>query len=252
MRRFPILAFLLLCLPSGASRNFNGSSSILYVSATGTPLDITSGPLTVSFWFYATTTPGGGGGSNQTLVANWTPGGKTQFITGFNIVGTNNALQWFVGTGGPLLGVYGTCPFNTVINTWYHVRLSIDTVGGTAGLTQNGTPCQGQSYRESRSTAQNFTIGGQCNPCPGTSSLFFTGYIAEVGVWNSTLSAGEATALDRGVIPIKIRRANLVGYFPLWASASPEPDLSGNKDNLAVSGATVAPHCPCGSQAGVP
>jgi len=65
---------------------------------------------------------------------------------------------------------------------------------------------------------------------------------AEFAVWDVVLTQDEVTALENGVSPNMIRRKHLVHYSPLYGVASPEPDLSGNKNNLVVSGATQIDH----------
>jgi hypothetical protein len=81
----------------------------------------------------------------------------------------------------------------------------------------------------------------------------FAGTIAEVAIWNAILSPSERAALAN-VCPSGIRRASIVGYWPLWGASgtSIEPDLSGNVNNGALTGTSSANHPPCTPAPGGP
>ena len=53
-RQFLVIAAILLASPLWAGRSFNGSSEYITASGISTPLDISSGNETVSFWWYPT------------------------------------------------------------------------------------------------------------------------------------------------------------------------------------------------------
>jgi hypothetical protein len=75
-------------------------------------------------------------------------------------------------------------------------------------------------------------------PAP-TLGGFFTGDIAEVGIWNVALTAAEIAPLAKGMTCDKIRPQNLVFYAPLVR------DLIDQKGGLTITnnnGATVATH----------
>lgn len=75
------------------------------------------------------------------------------------------------------------------------------------------------------------------NPMPGR--------IGEVGVYNVALSDAEVAAHAGGVSLRLIRPASLVGYWPVWGVASPEPDLSGGGRNMTLTGTPAqADHAP--------
>jgi len=64
-----------------------------------------------------------------------------------------------------------------------------------------------------------------------------------VQIYNKTLTANQVASIFRTG---NLGKSGLVLYLPLWGSASPEPDLSGNVLNATVTGATLVNHCPCG------
>jgi hypothetical protein len=82
----------------------------------------------------------------------------------------------------------------------------------------------------------------------GAFNLHQDGDYAELGVWSVALSAAEIAALAKGAHPHHIRPDKLVLYLPIWG-ASPEPDLSGNRQNGTVSGTAITDHAPLGPYA---
>lgn len=77
--------------------------------------------------------------------------------------------------------------------------------------------------------ANNFTIGGH----DAGNATCFIGLIAHVQVFNVQLSAIEIQ--QAFYFPGSVTRG-LVGYWPLFGYANPEPDMSGNKNDLTISG----------------
>lgn len=72
----------------------------------------------------------------------------------------------------------------------------------------------------------------------------FDGRIAEVVVWNVALTDAEVAIIARPGFPQhRYRPGNIIGYWPL-GMGSPEPDWSGQGNNLTVTGATIADHVP--------
>ena len=62
----------------------------------------------------------------------------------------------------------------------------------------------------------------------------FDGDLAEVAIWNAALSDAEVASLfvsnGVGVYPTDVKVANLVAYWPVLGSSSPEPDDVGSND----------------------
>jgi Concanavalin A-like lectin/glucanases superfamily len=245
-RCISILA-LFVSLPCWAGRSFNGTSDIIIVPAVGNALDLSSGPMTISFWFYPTVIPTSG---SHYPIAHYASNGG-QFAVGFGACSggcsSSSVLGYLIGTYAAETGVFGSCGVYTA-NAWYQVTIFVDTAG-----TIHGSPTAGQivsggdscstftAFRENRvAGAGNFDIGG----IEGAAD--FQGIVAEVGVWNALLSPAEMSALQT-VCPASIRRTALVGYFPLWGASgtSIEPDLSGNRNNGALTGTGAANHAPC-------
>jgi hypothetical protein len=67
----------------------------------------------------------------------------------------------------------------------------------------------------------------------------FSGSLAEVGIWSSTLTPGERAALSKGFSPRRIRPQSIVFYAPLIRDLQ---DLRGGRAITNNNSATVAVH----------
>ena len=129
--------------------------------------------------------------------------------------------------------------------TWNHVAVC---VRAATDMDAYINAVEGGSYSGTGGNmAYNTGVAGRIGMQGG---VLFDGRIAEVGIWTVTLSAAEVLALSKGVSPRRIRPDSLIGYWPLYGVASPEPDLSGSVQNGTVTAATLADHAPVGSYAG--
>jgi hypothetical protein len=70
-------------------------------------------------------------------------------------------------------------------------------------------------------------------------AIFFTGLIAEAGIWNAALTAAEIASLAKGMTPDKIRPQSLVFYAPLVRDLI---DVRGGLTITNNNSATVADH----------
>jgi Concanavalin A-like lectin/glucanases superfamily len=243
MRKLFIVALVILAfLPVHAGRSFNGTSDVITIPGNGNAIDVTGQQLSISAWVYFTTVPTA---EAEPLAKADT--GATQY-------------EIYVSAGGRTskeIGVYmrQSTPVNhdvfmdcAVISnaTWYNVVASYNSVAGTWAIYLNGVRCNNSTTGLNgviQSNGDNLLIGGKAASSP----IFCTCTVAEVGIWNIGLTAGEALSLGKGVPPSLVHRGNLQGYWPLWGAsgASTEPDLSGNKINGTLTGTAVANHCPC-------
>ena len=243
MRKLLIVALLLLIPGAGnAGRGFTGSDLIV-ANGIGTALDIPTGPLTISVWFYATVNDG----SEHDLFSHWQGAvAGAQWIIGIGAPCSGcgaTSLNFDIGCCSAILGDYGSCGVPST-SVWHNIIITTDASTGYAAYL-DGATCGGNPYHEYRTAGgANVNIGGY----NGTAN--FKGRLAEIGVWTAKLSVGEIKSLAKGISPNHIRRSSLVGYWPLYGAGSPEPDYSGNKGNGTLTGTTVVPHCPCGFPTG--
>lgn len=233
-----------------AGRNFNGSSDIDTIPATGNAVDISTGPMTISFWMYPTVV----GSSEHEPIAKYdnSSGALQQYVIAIGSLGVGSAGQigFVVGSFSALLGVYGACGSVTP-NHWYNVILAVDTAGvytgspaATLSMTGFSSCSTTVAFRERRTAGgPSLTIGGLTGFAPN-----FAGTMCEIAIWNQILSPNERNALRSGVPPNRVRFP--VFYKPYYGVASPEPDLSGNRLNGALTGTTPSNHCPVTPPAG--
>jgi hypothetical protein len=244
MKRFILILGLVLVTPLWAGRSFNGTTQYITASGISTPLDISSGNETVSFWWYPTST------TTQCAVCHYifsTSGG--QFAVGI-AYGTGSAgqLTWAVGCCGSITGTsYGNCPTAVTLNKWYQIVM-YSVSGSVTGLIVNGGVfCNTNTAWDSANISAggtNFTIGAQGNGLYPAS-----GIIAEVAAWNglpSGFRAALATICPVGPSAKRMGIPKPAGYFPLWGASgsSTEPDLSGNGLNGALTGPPSAANSP--------
>ena len=82
-----------------------------------------------------------------------------------------------------------------------------------------------------------------------TGAQDFTGRIAEVAIWNAALNSSQITSYIAGTAASGIAAANLIGYWPLSASASPQLNLGiDSGGDLTVTGAVFDADHPTISQ----
>ncbi len=245
------LRIMLASAPAYPGRSLNGSTDVIVAPGIGTALDISSGPVVVSLWWFANSLS-----TTQVLVAHSFAGSNSQMVIGLGTAAfsPNNSMGYTFGCCGAFGPVYGNCG-TQVTGVWYQAVVFLYPASSSSELllSQGGvSSCHvivGGSATRAAGGA-NFTIGNQDVAHGGTNQPF-NGIIGEVAVWTTTFTIEQITALAT-ICPVgpSARRAGLpqpVGYFPLYGAsgASVEPDLSGNANNGALSGTTRANHPPC-------
>jgi len=193
---------------------FNGQSS--YISATVPQINTASGGYnTVTFWMYWNG-PTGGMPFGFNLYDLWFPSGT---CFGFN-TGHSDA--------------YGINP-SSLAGKWVFVAAVFynGPYTGNNLLYINGIP---QALSQCSDSAQSgvATNNLQISGWPYGSGYYFSGSIANVQIYNTSLSANEIQSLYQGGIggaPIDLQ--NLVGWWPLNGNAN---DYSGNGNNGQING----------------
>lgn len=124
-------------------------------------------------------------------------------------------------------------------NTWHHACAVFASSTSRSAYLDGG----------SKGTNVNF-----CNPTGldtthigttwGAGGNHFSGRIAEAAIWNVALTDDEVLALAGGVSPTRIRPGSIQAYWPLYGTASPEPDYRGTYNMTLNNGPTQADHAP--------
>lgn len=261
---FLICALAFFCAAPGAraGRKFNGTTDLISIPAVGNVLDLNNQEaMTFSFWFYIPTAVPG------TEVQPFGKGSDT------NSTYVYSAIISLAGNAGKISGrwrqnialnhdVLEVCPTILQPNTWYNFvgSYSTSTVAhplytGFAHVFLNGTLCASggtgtNGALEGQSGNPNICIGGIANGAtPGIcTTANFPGTVAEVAVWNDELSVSQAKSLATVcplAVPFGPSGGKIIGYWPLYAAHSPEPDLSGNVNSGTLTGTTLGNHPPC-------
>lgn len=126
------------------------------------------------------------------------------------------------------------------INTWHHACARI-IASNNRNVRIDGGSEKSTTVDRAPATPNRISIGREAQSSP---TRYFSGRIAEAGLWNVSLSDNEVVALSRRIPPWRIRPGSLVGYWPIWGLHSPEIDLTNQKNSLTVTGATAANHAP--------
>jgi len=196
---------------------FTGTSS-RYLSTPATTFS--APPLTIAAWFYQSSLATG-------VIASASP------ATG-PYVGIANLV------GGPIRLITPSRDVDTTTNatagTWNHAA------GVFASLSSRTAYLNGAGNTDTVAAGSPISspavlIGARrLNGALGT---YYTGQIAEVGIWNTDLTADEIASLAKGMTCDKVRPQSLVFYAPLVR------DLIDAKGGLTITNnntATVANH----------
>lgn len=201
------------------------SANSRYLSIPSAPVNAV--PLTIAAWFIFPNT-----GANQAIAG----------ISSTTVVSTNSFR----------LVLNGTNQVSAVTNAGTNV--SSTTTAATTGIWNHG--CAVFAASNSRTAYLNGIAGTQNTQTLTPVSLDavhiganriantgFAGYangsIAEVGIWNVALSAGEIVSLAKGVSPRLIRPQSLVFSAPLVRNLV---DIRGGLTLTNNNGATVSDH----------
>jgi len=213
------------------ARLFNGTSDKLTAT-----LDLSGASIvTVALWnWWDSFTPLNGAGmlnygdidhSSSFLVQpqNNTPAAPFGIAMAVNITGTQH--YWFDSFATPSAAA------------WHHYCFVFDRATPQLTYYLDGavqTPVQ--NFREA------VTYGNFANDAltlmqePHTSLSFGAGRCADVGLWTVGLSSSDAAALARGASPPSVHPSNLLAYWRLVGSDSPEPDSTVTNADLTLTG----------------
>lgn len=209
--------------------NFTAASSQALATAS-TP--ITSAPLTIACWARATTI-----NQTQVMVSIDQSGANSRFT--LFLLNTDNKLYFTAVGASTAAGVNQLAGSAAVSqNTWFHAAGTIISARTTRRSYLDGT-LVGEvvsAVDPGASSPNQISIGQRIST---TAGAYFSGDIAEVGVWNTDLTTAEIASLADGMTCDKVRPQSLVFYAPLVR------DLIDVKGGLTITNnntATVANH----------
>lgn len=219
------------------ARSFNGSSDLITSGGvTGTGIPNPGSPISVATWVWMDSVPPG---TYRTVDRFYHWGLE------YNVV-KHCFYELFVSSGASNNYLSVNNSSFPPINSWHHMGMTYDgttLTGYLDGISQGSS----SSLSSIGSPVIGTQIGfGAARPPAGQGvpSDFLNGELAESAVWSACLSTGEMAGLASGVSTSQVRPRSLVGYWPLYGLASPEPDLSGNANNGTLTGTAYVAHAP--------
>jgi len=208
-----------------------GSSEQAVVDST----PVTAAPITVACWARCTDTGSNFGrrvvgiGDKDVTNHNW----GLRFS---DVLGTQT-IRWAAIGGGS--EAVASASGNWVNNTWHHVA-GVEASSTSRFAYLDGAVGSENTTSISPSGADRVSIGVIAESAPNAAE-YFTGDIAEVGIWDVALTAAEILALSKGVLPKYIRPANLVFYAPMGRDDTAVRDLVGGL-SLTLTGTSASAH----------
>lgn len=206
--------------------NFNGTTQYLSAAAAA----VTAPPLTIAAWARITDTTTIVG---RDIVALSSKTGRSVYRLNWN--GFNTPPLRLLDQGTTNSSAYFGTPS---INTFFHVA-GVFTSSISRTPYFNGAAGTTNTDSVTHSLLPDTTSIGAFFDGTTTPNQPFVGNIAEVGIWNTALTAEEIASLAKGMTPDKIRPQNLVFYAPLVRN------LIDQKGGLTITNnnaATVANH----------
>lgn len=189
---------------------------------------LTGVPISIAAWFNSDSTA-----LNQGIASVWASGSSTNFFTLEASGGVGGDPVRATTSAGGTTGAAATSAGYTA-NAWHHACGVFSAINARAAYLNGGS--KGTETTSATPASINRTGIGQRR-----GATFFSGMVAEVGIWNAALTDDDALALARGASPLMVQPAALVGYWPLIGRYSPEIDLrQGN--GMTLTGTAAADH----------
>lgn len=140
------------------------------------------------------------------------------------------AIQIYGGLGGgtTVNASADTAPNTVFLNVWYHGVAVFESVSSRS-IYLNGIFYTTNTTVLIPSIVANIHIGANFQANLPSGGGHFAGNIADVGMWNTSLSSSEIFSLSSGVTCDKVRPQNLSFYAPLIR------DLQDTKGGLIIT-----------------
>jgi hypothetical protein len=217
------------------AREFNGANEYLE-DANTPPVGADPGAFTVAGWFKTDTLTG-----DQTILSFADTGnGLGYFILQFGGSSWSDHIAFEVTRPG---GGNGNCQTSTAasVNTWHHACAVHGASKASRAVYLDGGG-KGTNTSDLSSSTWALDVTGIGRNSDSTPSDYMDGSVAEVAIWNTTLSDAEVAALAAGLSPLLMRPGNLIFYSPLIRDK--DIDIVGGVSLTAYNAPTVDDHPP--------
>jgi hypothetical protein len=208
------------------ARDFNGSNQ--YLSTASAPA--TAMPLTMACWHRPAQTA-----IAKAIISISTTGaganGRFQISQLVSPAGTTASSITDAGAA-----VDAVATKTLVANTWYH-SAAVFTSSTNRSAFIDGAETNSATSNAGPTNPNSVLVGSRV--FGGNFGAYFDGDIAEVGIWNTALTAAEIAALAKGMTCDKVRPQSLVFYAPLVRDLQ---DVRGGVTITNNNTATVATH----------
>lgn len=192
-------------------------------------------PFSLSCWFKVASDPGAG---NQWPILGLFGAASDIWLAAY-YSGTQRLVRVYYNTSWR--GSSNNLTQQWVIGQWHHVLLTVADANARVIYLDNGNydnQTGGVALDSTGTLDVGYSADGNAN------FQYFDGAVAEVAVWNVSLSAAEAAILSKGYAAPFVRPSALQFYAPLWGRHSPEPDLRKGNALTLTNSPTAATHSP--------
>ena len=212
------------------AREFDAGSS-QYLSVNQVP--VTGHPMTVSCWFYVFDVDTR---YNLITLADLSSSDSYIYLFARGDLADDpiNVMERGRSDGGVAYA------YSFTANAWHHACAVLYGTTSRYVYLDGIAGAEGTDGCHHPTGLDNTTIGG--DQIAGTPENFTDGRIAEVGMWDTTLTDAEVASLAAGYCPLFVRPQNLVAYWPLIRDR--DIDIVGGYDLTAYGSPTIAAHCP--------
>lgn len=188
-------------------------------------------PCSFAAWYNTNSTT-----VNQSLLSVGDTAGDNDYVELFLRKAGVRALRLIVVTGGTNSTATASTQFSA--NTWEHAGAVLSSSTSRTVYHNGGGAVTDTTSLGFSGGVDTTSVGRTAQATP---TDYMSGDIAEVGVWDAALTAGEIAALAAGACPLNVRPQSLVAYWPLWGTSSPEIDIVGGF-HLTLTGTTKSAH----------
>ncbi len=209
------------------ARSFNGSSSYIQMSS---PVVSSGTAMSVSLWVWNNSATQS---QDVTIFTNQNDTGNYGMILSRTTSGTSNAWSVFFGGGNGSWYGYGSNTFSIPVGVWTHLVCIVN--GTTIQVYQNGIPIVNYSpgsVNPSFTSSHNLELGSDTY---GASGRFFNGYIDDVRIYNTALSATQAKGLYSYTSATLVLPEDPINPITV-TSASPSVGSPSGGTNVTVGG----------------